>query len=127
MPPVWPVAARVGSQLPWNGLGRSWNFDPGPIATGAPRAARAGMQNPGWNALPGRTMGAGCQPNWTDVAYAQAVPPSRNGTGTGRVGFEHWAYFSAWRMVFDRPSVMKAKPFFPCGSVLYGVAVRSLL
>src|SRR3954451_541403 len=127
MPPVCAVAARVGSQLPSNGVGWTWNFDPGPMAFGAPRAARAGMQNPGWNALPGNTMGGGCQANKTDVVYAQAVPPSRNGGGRAGSVVEQRAYFSAWRMVFDVPSVMKAMPFFPCGSVLYGVALRSLI
>src|SRR2546423_547797 len=98
MPPVWAVAARVGSQLPSNGVGWTWNFDPGPMALGAPRAARAGMQNPGWNALPGNTMGGGCQASKTDVEYAQAVPPSRNGGGRAGSVVEQRAYFSAWRM-----------------------------
>src|SRR5262249_39139569 len=63
MPPEWAVAVRVGSQLPRNGVGWCWNFDLGPMASGAPRAANAGIANPGANALPGSVMGSGCQGN----------------------------------------------------------------
>src|SRR5262249_3858188 len=92
MPPECPVAVRIGSQLPSNGVGRTWNFDAGPVDWGAPRAARAGIANPCWNALPGRTMGGGSHGKAMDVQYAHAVPPSEN---AGRVGFEQRAYFSA--------------------------------
>ena len=69
------------------------------------------MANPGWNALPGRTMGGGCQGNAAAVQYAQAVPPSLN-AGAMYV-LEQRAYFSAWRMVFVRPSVMSAMRVLP--------------
>src|SRR5690348_5513375 len=59
MPPGWAVEARVGSQAP--SLGLTWNFEPGPMALGAPRFARPAMAKPGWNARDGRFMGGGCQ------------------------------------------------------------------
>jgi hypothetical protein len=37
MPPEWAVAVRVGSQLPRYGVGRTWNFDAGPIPCGPKR------------------------------------------------------------------------------------------
>src|SRR5262249_21417580 len=79
---------------------------------GAPRVARAGIANPGWNALPGRTMGSGSHWKATDVQYAHAVPPSWN---AGKFGFEQRAYFSAMRMVFEVPSVMSVRRTFPWG------------
>src|SRR5687767_10327424 len=94
------------------------------MALRAPRAARAGMQNPGWNALPGRTMGAGCQPNMTDVVYAQAVTPSRNGGGRARLVVAQRAYFSAWRMVFVVPSVTAAMGVVPCTLIVVGGSVE---
>src|SRR5262245_16772437 len=78
MPPGWAVAARVGSQLPSNGVGRDWNFDRGPIASGAPRFAKPVIANPVWKARGGRSMGGGCQGKSRAVQYAHAVPPSRN-------------------------------------------------
>src|SRR4051794_28353090 len=95
------------------------------MAAGAPMFAKPGIANPGWNALPGKSMGCGCQANAGAVVYAQAVPPSRN--AGGRAGFEQRAYFSAWSRVFDVPSVMKLKLIFPCGSDLYGVVLRSVM
>src|SRR5262245_24962356 len=85
------------------------------MALRAPRAARAGIANPGWKALPGRTMGGGCHGKTMDVQYAHAVPPSEN---AGRVGFVQRAYFSALRMVFDVPSVMSVRRVLPWGRSL---------
>src|SRR4051812_17445306 len=115
MPPGWAVAARVGSQSASNGVGRTWNFDPGPMASGAPRLARAAIANPGWNARGGRFMGGGCQGKGTAAQYAHAVPPSRNGGAF--VVLEQRAYFSACRMVFDSPSAfsMSVRRVLPCG------------
>ena len=89
------------------------------MASGAPRLAKAAIANPGWNALPGRVMGGGCQGNTGDVQYAHAVPPSRN--AGAMVVLEQRAYFSAWRMVFEVPSVMSARRALPCGLVVGGL------
>src|SRR4051812_19876524 len=89
---------------------------------GAPRVARAGIANPGWNALPGSTIGSGSHGKAKDVQYAHAVPPSEN---AGRFGFEQRAYFSALRMVFDVPSVMSLRRNFPCGMSLSGPELRT--
>src|SRR5437764_1467555 len=113
MPPGWAVEARVGSQLPSNGVGRTWKIDPGPTAVGAPRVARAAIANPGWNALPGNVMGGGCQAKARAVQYAHAVPPSWN-AGDMDVLVQR-AYFSACRMVFVVPSVMSANRVTPWG------------
>src|SRR5262245_59423616 len=86
---------------------------------GAPRVARAGIANPGWKALPGKTMGGGNHAKERDVQYAHAVPPSEN---AGRVGSEHRAYFSALRMVFEVPSVMSVRRTFP-----WGVSITELV
>src|SRR5438067_6902786 len=88
------------------------------MALGAPRFARAAIAKPGWNALPGSVMGSGCQAKATAVQYAHAVPPSWNAGGI--VVLVQRAYFSAWRMVFDVPSVMAAKRVRPCGPGLGG-------
>src|SRR5947199_2217236 len=85
------------------------------MALGAPRKAKAGIANPGWNALPGSVMGGGSHGKKTDVQYAHAVPPSWNGIGMAVSVVEQRAYFSALRMVFERPSVMAAMVSFPCG------------
>src|SRR5947209_5777226 len=95
------------------------------MASSAPMFANPGIAKPGWKALPGKTMGGGCQANAGAVVYAQAVPPYRN--AGGRAGFEQRAYFSAWSMVFEVPSVIKLMAIFPCGSLLYGVVMRSVL
>src|SRR5262245_49519403 len=94
------------------------------MAFGAPRLAKAGMQNPGWNALPGRIMGGGCQEKTNAVVYAQAVPPSWKGGALAVSVVEHWAYFSALKMVFERPSVIAAIVTLPCGVVLEGALVE---
>src|SRR5437879_13813972 len=83
------------------------------MALGAPRAAKAAMQNPGPNPLYGGFMGGGCQGNTRDVQYAHAVPPSWKAGAI--VVLEQRAYFSAWRMVFERPSVMSAMRVLPWG------------
>src|SRR5262245_21671719 len=88
-------------------------MEPDPMALGAPRFARPAIANPGWNPRGGRSMGGGCQGKGRAVQYAHAVPPSWN-TG-GMVVLEQRAYFSAWRIVFDSPSVMAAKTVRPCG------------
>src|SRR5436309_9474486 len=86
------------------------------MALGAPRFANAGMQNPGWNGLPGSLMGGGCQGNWAAPQYAHAVPPSRN--CGAMVVLVQRAYFSAWRMVFDVPSGMSVSTrVLPCGPI----------
>src|SRR5260370_16273429 len=92
------------------------------MASGAPRATKAGMQNPGANALTGRSMGGGCQGNAGAVQYAHAVPPSWN-AGTMNV-FEQRAYFSAWRMVFERPSVMSPMRVLPWGVYVDGFLLK---
>src|SRR5438552_8799456 len=94
------------------------------MASGAPRLARAGMQNPAWNALPGRVMGGGCQGNAGAVQYAHAVPPSWN-AGAMYV-LEQRAYFSAWRIVFESPSRMSAIRVLPCGLIVMGGYVLKL-
>src|SRR4051795_4152750 len=94
------------------------------MASGAPRLARAGRQNPAWNALPGNVMGGGCQGNAGAVQYAHAVPPSRN--AGAMVVLEQRAYFSAWRMVFDAPSVMSVIRVLPCGLIVVGGYVVKL-
>src|SRR5436305_1162761 len=83
------------SKLPRNGVGRTWNIDPGPMALGAPRATKAGTANPGPNAWPGGFMGGGSHGKRGDVQYAHAVPPSWK-AGTMLVLVQR-AYFSAWR------------------------------
>src|SRR3954449_10242521 len=103
-----------------NGVGWTWNFDPGPVAYGAPRFARPAIANPGWNALPGGVMGGGCQAKARAVQYAHAVPPSWN--AGGKVVSEQRAYFSAWRIVFEEPSVMAANVVRPCGPGVGGPA-----
>src|SRR5207237_5391797 len=103
--------------------GGTGNLEPGPMASGAPRPARAASANPGWNALPGRFMGAGCQGNTAAVQYAQAVPPSRNAGAMNAL--EQRAYFSAWRMVFVRPSVMSAMRVLPWGVDVGGLVLKS--
>src|SRR5438067_6993408 len=95
------------------------------MASGAPRPTRAAMQNPGKNGLPGGFMGGGCHGNKGVAEYAHAQPPSRN-AGTMNVLVQR-AYFSAWRMVFVVPSVMSAKRVLPCGLVLGGFVLRSLI
>src|SRR3954447_25596111 len=94
------------------------------MAAGAPRLATAASANPGWNALPGNVMGGGCQGNAGAVQYAQAVPPSRN--AGAMVVLEQRAYFSAWRMVFDRRSVTAAIHVLPCGLIVVGGYVAKL-
>src|SRR5436853_604420 len=93
------------------------------MASGAPRPTRAAMANPGKNALPGGSRGDGSQGNNTDVQYAHAVPPSRN--GGAMLVFEQRAYFSAWRRVFDVPSRMSAMRVLPCGPATGGFLLRS--
>src|SRR5437588_5881011 len=88
------------------------------MALGAPRATKAGIANPGPNARGGRFMGGGCQGNTMAAQYAHAVPPSWNAGGMAVL--VQRAYFSAWRMVFDVPSVMAAKVVRPCGLGLGG-------
>src|SRR5260370_19855251 len=84
------------------------------MASGAPRGTKAAMQNPGPNPLYGGFMGGGSQGNARgDVQYAHAVPPSRNAGAI--VVLEQRAYFSAWRMVFERPSVMSPMRVLPWG------------
>src|SRR5260370_19266253 len=95
------------------------------MASGTPRATKAAMQKPGKNGLPGGFKGGGCQENKGVVLYAHAQPPSRN-AGAMYVLVQR-AYFSAWRMVLVRPSVMSGKRVLPCGSVLYGIVLRSLI
>ena len=73
--------------------------------------------------MTGGVMGGGCQGKRGDAVYAHALPPSRN-AGTMLV-FEQRAYFSAWRMVCDVPSVMTAMLFLPCGFVTGGLLLRS--
>src|SRR5437763_5105027 len=106
IPPGWAVAVRVGSQLPRNGVGWYWNFEPGPTASRAPRGTRPAIANPGWKPRGGRSIGGGCQGKGRAVQYAHAVTPSRN--AGAMVVFEQRAYFSAWRMVFDSQSVMSS-------------------
>src|SRR5262245_55239641 len=89
---------------------------------GAPRVASAGIANPGWKALPGRSMGSRSHGKATEVQYAHAVAPSEN---AGRAGFEQRAYFSALRMVFEVPSVMSARRTFPWGRSMSGPALRT--
>src|SRR5262249_45632598 len=123
MPPEWAVAARVGSQLP--SLGWTWNLDPGPMTSGAPRATKTGTQNPVPNALPSGFMGGGSQGKKGPAQYAHAAPPSWNGSAI--VVLEQRAYFSAWRMVFERPSVMSAMRVLPWGlGGLFCPATRAL-
>src|SRR5947209_7005517 len=93
------------------------------MASGAPRATKAGMQNPGPNVLGGRFMGDGSQGNAGAAQYAQAVPPSRN-AGAMNV-FEQRAYFSAWRMVFERPSVTSPMRVLPWGVDVGGFVEKS--
>src|SRR5438034_2746368 len=86
------------------------------MASGAPRAAKTGRQNPAANGLPGRTMGGGCQGNAGAVQYAHAVPPFRN--CGAMVVLVQRAYFSAWRMVFEVPSGMSVSMrALPCGPI----------
>src|SRR2546425_13317603 len=93
---------------------------------GAPRFTTPGMQNPGWNILTGSVMGGGCQGNAAEALYAHAVPPSWN--CGAMVVLVQRAYFSAWRMVFDVPSVKSAgMPALPCGLTVNGLVVRSAL
>src|SRR5437764_4428929 len=92
------------------------------MALGAPRPAKPAIANPGWNALPGRVMGGGCQGNKSAAQYAQAVPPSRN-AGAMYV-LEQRAYFSAWRRVLERPSVMSAMRVLPWGVTVGGFVVK---
>src|SRR5262245_60566024 len=94
------------------------------MTSGAPRAAKAGMQNPGANVLPGRIMGGGCQENKKAVVYLQGVPPSWK-AGCMSL-FEQRAYFSALRMVLDVPSVISARRILPCGFDTIGVWARSV-
>src|SRR5262249_48837215 len=122
MPPGCAVEVRIGSQFPKNGVGWTWNFDPGPMDCGAPRAARAGIANPGWYAFPGKTMGGGNHAKARAVQYAHAVPPSEN---AGRLGFEQRAYFSAMRMVFERPSMISDRGIFPWGVSTTAVEFRT--
>ena len=58
-------------------------------------------------------MGGGSQGKGRAVQYAQAVPPSRNAGGMQVL--EQRAYFSAWRIVFDVPSVMASIRVLPWG------------
>src|SRR3954469_24346524 len=90
---------------------------------GAPRAAKAAMQKPGKNALGGNCMGGGSQGKKGEAQYAHAVPPSLN-AGT-MVVLKQRAYFSAWRIVFEVPSVMSVRRAFPCGLVTGGFLPRS--
>jgi hypothetical protein len=83
------------------------------MASGAPSFAKAGMQNPGWNALTGSAMGGGCKGNTLAVLYAHALPPSRNCGGRVVLVVVQRAYFSAWRMVFVVPSGMSAMRVLP--------------
>src|SRR6267378_2581013 len=95
------------------------------MASGAPPAAKARIANPGPNPARGGVMGGGCQGNGAAPLYAHAVPPSRS--CGAMVVLVQRAYFSAWRMVFDVPSVKSAGiRALPCGFVLNGVVVRSL-
>src|SRR5260370_22243540 len=96
------------------------------MAAGAPRATKAPTQNPVENPLYGGIMGGGCQGKKGDVQYAHAVPPSWNG-GAMNV-FVQRAYFSAWSMVFDLPSVMSSSRVLPWGeSGLLCPPIRALL
>src|SRR5439155_7393489 len=96
----------------------------GPMALGAPWFATPGMQKPSWNILTGGVMGGGCQGNGAAAQYAHAQPPSWN--CGARVVLVQRAYFSAWRMVFDVPSVKSAgMRALPCGLALNGLVVRS--
>src|SRR6516164_5144490 len=90
------------------------------MADGAPRLAKAAIANPGPNPRSGRSIGGGCQGKARVVQYAHAVPPSRN--ASGKVVLEQRAYFSAWRIVFDVPSVMAANVVRPCGPGVGGPA-----
>src|SRR6266849_6164809 len=83
------------------------------MALGAPRGTKAAMQNPGPNPLYGGFMGGGCQGDTRDVPYAHAVPPSWN--AGAMVVLEQRAYFSAWSMVFEVPSVMSRMRVLPWG------------
>src|SRR5262245_41198442 len=94
------------------------------MALGAPWFATPGIQNPGWNVCVGCPMGGGCQGNARTALYAHAVPPFWN--CGAMVVFVQRAYFSAWRMLFDVPSVMSPKRVLPCGLAVNGLVVRSL-
>src|SRR5215467_10355484 len=86
------------------------------MASGAPKAAKARIANPGVNPGRGGDMGGGCQGKGTAPLYAQALPPSLN-AGAMTV-LEQRAYFSAWRMVFEVPSWMSAgMRALPCGLI----------
>ncbi len=69
-------------------------------------------------------MGGGCQGNAGAVQYAHTVPPFRN--GGAMIVLVQRAYFSAWRMVFERPSVMSARRVLPCGLIVVGGFVVKL-
>ena len=51
------------------------------------------------------------------------MPPSLN--AGAMVGLKQRAYFSAWRIVFEVPSVMSARRALPCGLVTGGFLLRS--
>src|SRR5215204_2653782 len=94
------------------------------MASGAPWFAKAGMQNPGANALTGSAMGGGSQWNPPAALYAHALPPSRNCGGRVVLVLVQWAYFSARRMVFVAPSGMPVSILvLPCEFVLNGMVV----
>ena len=78
---------------------------------GAPWPAMAVMANPDWNALGGRFMGDGRRGKKGDAQYAHAVPPSLN--AGAMVVLEQRAYFSAWRIVFEVPSLMSTRRALP--------------
>src|SRR5262249_45870539 len=104
--------ARVGSQLPRNGVGWTRNIDPSPMASGAP-AAKLRIANAVANPARSGDIGGGCQGNGPPE-YAHAVPPSLNAGAMGVL--VQRAYFSAWRMVFDVPSGMSVSMrALPCG------------
>src|SRR5437016_2285808 len=84
------------------------------MASGA-TAAKARIANPGPNPARGGLMGGGCQGNGAAPLYAHAVPPSWN--CGAMVVLEQRAYFSAWRMVFDVPSVSSSRRVVPCGPI----------
>jgi hypothetical protein len=66
-------------------------------------------------------MGGGNHAKAGAVQYAHAVPPSWN-AGT-MFELEQRAYFSAWSMVLDVPSVISARRVLPCGLIVVMVVV----
>src|SRR5262245_55436243 len=95
------------------------------MALGAPRATKGAIANPGWNSFCGSCMGGGCQGKKGVVQYPHAVPPSWN--AGAMVVLEQRAYFSAWRMVFEAPSVMSVMRVLPCGFPVGGFVLRSFI